>query len=867
MGQLLDNGTLRPPRKPGLLAQLGQYDLLRLIGEGGMGIVFEAVNGKGEAVAIKFLRPILRGEAQSRQRFLHEVRLMRELNTAAGSANTWFLPILDSDEAAPCPWFAMPMMRQGNLADKIHRERGLNAEEVLRITEQVAEALRFAHHKATLHCDLKPENILFDDAGRIRLADLGLSRNFSGDSVYGVQQSHQVGTPAYMSPAVAQGRAEDTRGDIYSLGAVMYEMLTGHPPYTGGTAEEVLQQISRGPPPPILKLNPKASPGLAGIAEKAMARDLAARYASLDHLLGDLEREKLRAAGGGWRVDAVLAWLRWRLRARTAWIVAGFALVIGAWALWYWLTPSLRVIDQFTLEAASDSDIYLREIRGRPTLIYLNGQDLYLRAAAAKEERRIPLRHFPQDAVGRPGLAMVEDSNGDGSPDCWVQWSEEGEILRWFKDGESLRTNFWRCTAKAMAYTLDNVTLSPIISVPGLIAANRVDRKDCTHLAPVMYLTNGWSGRPEVLARTFTSWGPDFSLDWNVLPRGLISFDAKTGATLWQIPLPTTSGDLRREDLDGDGQAEIVLGTSSSDNYFKLYDGTDDSHTYLYVFTNGPALAWRRELSDAHNRVELAFSRRTGPGDPRIYAWVSGAHSTRWNYLQQPEIGRIAAFDERGRTVLEKDFGTSQLSFLPVDFDDDGELEFLSSDRFGRLHLLDSKLEVLATRQVVNTNGARLVRSVNLEEVRACTNLAAHWDRNRTGYENGPPPGQTGNCENLFAHGITNFADFAYLKLVGLGKLLRSGRPLVAAIALLEEYPPDQPLRTMGNELSKTTESLRRNLTLLLLDDRLRTVAEYSLAAWKSDSAWTARLVDWDGDGLQEVLVTREREVRVLKLH
>jgi hypothetical protein len=409
------------------------------------------------------------------------------------------------------------------------------------------------------------------------------------------------------------------------------------------------------------------------------------------------------------------------------------------------------------------------------------------------------------------------------------------------------------------------VTVAPALSVAGVRVANTYNRLDCTHLLPRLYLTNGWSGRPELLATSFTSWGPDYSPEWNVLPRGLSSFDAKTGAMLWQIPLPTTSGDLRWEDLDGDGRAEILLGTHASNNSFKLADGTDDGHTYLYVFTNGPALAWRRELSGAHNRVVLAISKRAAPGEPRIYAWVSGPHSTRWNYLQQPEIGRIFAFDEHGRKVQERDFGTAQVSFLPVDFDGDGELQFLSADRFGRLHLLDARLDVLASRQVVNTNGSHLVTHVNLEAVRACTNLTAHWDLNRADRKAGPPPGQTRNCENLFAHGITNFADYVNLELIGLGKFRPSGGPLIAALSMMEEFPPGQ-LYTMGNTLEAATKMRHRHLALLFLDQRLRTVATYPLASWKSESVWTGQLVDWDGDGLQEVLVSHEREICVLKL-
>src|SRR5204863_5266604 len=138
--------------------------------------------------------------------------------------------------------------------------------------------------------DLKPGNVLLEADEGAYLTDFGLALTLFNDSLIDVTVDHRAGTAPYMSPTVASGEAEDTRCDIYAFGALLYEMLTGRPPYEGETAQEIFKLIRAGPPRPILEINPDAPRELAAVAEAAMARELRDRYTSMSDVLLDLDR-------------------------------------------------------------------------------------------------------------------------------------------------------------------------------------------------------------------------------------------------------------------------------------------------------------------------------------------------------------------------------------------------------------------------------------------------------------------------------------------------------------------------------------------------------------------------------------------------
>jgi len=285
IAELIGQGMLSPPSRPGVLATVDRFEVLRVLGGGGMGVVLLARDpNTGQDVAIKMIKPDLVGNQQVVHRFVKEAGHLQRLR------HTNVMPVLEVSDRPQGPYFVMPYFERGSLAKQIQPGRALDRALILDIAPQIAEGLRYAHQRGIIHRDLKPANILLEANGRACLADFGLARTMFNDTIVDVESQQCEGTAPYMSPAVAAGDAEDTRCDIYAFGALLYEMLTGEPPYTGRTTKEIRRQILAGPPGPITALNPKADERLVTVAEGAMARELRDRYANMADVHEDLKR-------------------------------------------------------------------------------------------------------------------------------------------------------------------------------------------------------------------------------------------------------------------------------------------------------------------------------------------------------------------------------------------------------------------------------------------------------------------------------------------------------------------------------------------------------------------------------------------------
>jgi len=282
----LDPGSVQAmieaPPYPGLLGIIGRYHLLTYEGEGGAGVVFHAYDTEEERdVCLKLLRPARDVAHRGSARWQIELRRMADL------FHPRIVPLWAISETVGRTYLVMPWMAGGNLAARIDSVR-LFPRRLLRVALQVAAGLAFLHSHGIMHRDLKPTNVLLDRRGNAALADFGLARSFMEDATLTDPAWGVEGTVNYLSPALAGGGAEDTRGDIYAFGALLYEMLTGSPPYAGARPAEVLEQIRQGPPPPITSLNPQAPSGLVSIAERALARDLESRYGHMSYVIRDL---------------------------------------------------------------------------------------------------------------------------------------------------------------------------------------------------------------------------------------------------------------------------------------------------------------------------------------------------------------------------------------------------------------------------------------------------------------------------------------------------------------------------------------------------------------------------------------------------
>jgi serine/threonine protein kinase len=345
VSELIAQQMLAPPTRPGLLGTLYQYEVQRVLGSGGMGVVLLARDtSSGKSVAIKLIRPEWLSDPRIVHRFVKEAGHLQKLK------HPNIMPVLEVSDRAVGPYFVMPYYEGGSLAGHIRPGRPLDAVFILDTALQIAEGLQFAHRRGIIHRDLKPANILRTGQAGACLADFGLARTLFNDSIVDVERQQCEGTAPYMSPGVAAGDAEDTRCDIYAFGALLYEMLTGEPPYAGPSLKEIRRQILAGPPKPIRERNPEADAGLRAVAEGAMARELRDRYADMSDVLADLQRIKQGKAPVGPR-GLVRGGLR-QVRKVPPWL--GFVVGLAALAAagWYVFNSRTPVKDKKILPLA-----------------------------------------------------------------------------------------------------------------------------------------------------------------------------------------------------------------------------------------------------------------------------------------------------------------------------------------------------------------------------------------------------------------------------------------------------------------------------------------------------------------------------------
>jgi len=221
-----------PSRLSAALAD--RYRIERRLGAGGMATVYLAEDTKlGRRVAVKVLRPEL-AAAIGPERFLREIRITANLE------HPHILSLHDSGEADGLLYYVMPFVDGESLRDLLHRSGSLEPEHALRITQQVASALDFAHRQGVIHRDIKPENILLKD-GEALVADFGIALGFSrADATRLTETGLSLGTPYYMSPEQATSTDIDGRSDEYALACMLYEMLSGEPPFSGPNAQAIL---------------------------------------------------------------------------------------------------------------------------------------------------------------------------------------------------------------------------------------------------------------------------------------------------------------------------------------------------------------------------------------------------------------------------------------------------------------------------------------------------------------------------------------------------------------------------------------------------------------------------------------------------
>jgi WD40 repeat protein len=276
---------LAPAQQTGEMGRLGPYRVLRTLGSGGMGMVVEAEDPDLQRpVALKVMRPGLAVSDSARKRFLREAR------AAAALDHDHIVKIYQVGEDRGVPFIAMQLLRGQSLQDRLEEPTPLPLGEAIRIGRELAEGLAAAHAAGLIHRDIKPANIWLEEPrGRVKILDFGLARS-QADDAHLTQAGALAGTPGFMAPEQARGQAVDVRSDLFSLGCVLYRLLTGAAPFQGDSAMDVLVSLANHQPPPPQTRNPEVPPALSDLVMRLLSKDPAGRPPSAGAVIETLDR-------------------------------------------------------------------------------------------------------------------------------------------------------------------------------------------------------------------------------------------------------------------------------------------------------------------------------------------------------------------------------------------------------------------------------------------------------------------------------------------------------------------------------------------------------------------------------------------------
>jgi eukaryotic-like serine/threonine-protein kinase len=290
----------QPMLEPGMrLAQ--RYEILEILGEGGMGAVYKAMDRElNRPVALKVIRPELAGNKAIIDRFKQELLLAREVT------HKNVIRIYDLDEAEGLKFITMEYVEGKDLRTLIHEQTKLAPAEAVEVMQQVCRALEAAHSVGIIHRDLKPQNVMRDKSGRILVMDFGLARTLEGDGM--TQTGALVGTMDYMSPEQALGKELDQRSDLFALGLIFYELLTGKMPYKAESVVASLLKRTQQRAAPVSSHDSTIPKALSNVVSRCLEPDLKLRYQTAAEILNDLNAWQGKGAAATLHFPAVRTW-------------------------------------------------------------------------------------------------------------------------------------------------------------------------------------------------------------------------------------------------------------------------------------------------------------------------------------------------------------------------------------------------------------------------------------------------------------------------------------------------------------------------------------------------------------------------------
>ncbi len=420
--------------EPGMvLAQ--RYEIVEILGQGGMGAVYKATDRElNRTVAIKVIRPDLARDRAIVDRFKQELLLAHQVT------HRNVIRIYDLSEADGMKFITMEYVEGENLLTLLHQKKKFSPDETVEIMQQVCRALEAAHAVGVIHRDLKPQNIMRDKTGRILVMDFGLARTLEGDGM--TQSGALVGTMEYMSPEQALGKPLDQRSDIFALGLIFYEMLTGQMPFKADSTLASLIKRTQERVAPVSEHDATIPGSVSGIVQKCLERDLELRYNTAAEVLADLETWQGKRAGATLSFEPKIG--PWGRTIPWPSITAGLIVVILAIAGYRFrdkLFSSLPT-QTSTAPAVSLAILPFRNASGDPSLDWLGsslaemlstdvGQSSKLHTVSPDRLHQIfgDLRITPTTALDPTVIHRVADfSTADRV--VWGQYAKFGEQIR-----------------------------------------------------------------------------------------------------------------------------------------------------------------------------------------------------------------------------------------------------------------------------------------------------------------------------------------------------------------------------------------------------------------------------------------------------
>jgi WD40 repeat protein/tRNA A-37 threonylcarbamoyl transferase component Bud32 len=633
------------------LGSFGDYELIERIARGGMGVVYKARQTKLQRVVA--LKMVLAGQLASDEDLQ---RFQLEAEAAAQLDHPGIVPVFEVGEHDGQHYFSMGFVDGGSLAERL-RDGPMAAREAATVVRQVADAVAYAHERGIIHRDLKPGNVLLDSSGRAKVTDFGLAKRLEGASQ--LTSSGQIlGTPNYMAPEQAAGRAEEVGpvSDVYAAGAILYCVLTGRPPFQSASVIDTLRQVVDQEPVPPRQLNAAVSRDLETVCLKCLEKDPRKRYPSATALVEDLDRflrgEPIHARPVG-QAERLLRWCRRNRLVASLLAAVALSLLVGL-VLTSYFAVRARTGEREALaeKQLSDRRWYASEIN----LAQRAWQDGQLSVLRTRLEGLMPQRPDGQDLRGfewfylqRLGHLELRTLRGHRGPIHCVAYSPDGRRLASAGggQGQSGELKLWDAATGNQIASLPGHTgtvRSVVFSPDGRLLASAAGEVDVAGEIKIWDAATGWEIRAlrgHSDNATDVAFGPDSRMLASGSRDGAIElWDAIEGTELATLP----------------GHDEFVSSVAFSPDGAWLASGSWDGTVKIWNVSDRTA---GRTLRGHSVRVtSLAFrpggqELASGSMDGTVRVWDIGNAARKESRLTLQCTGRVqqVAFDPAGGSI------------------------------------------------------------------------------------------------------------------------------------------------------------------------------------------------------------------------